>query len=81
LSSSAAIAVIQEPNRSSFEIYPYELRKMGSECISGGERKADHLIKIAIIDITLPIDADQRTAHQRIQIFFPMGLSQKHHII
>ena len=58
-------------------------RKLGevrSVAALAGERQAQHLIEVAIVDVALPVDGEERTAHDRLEVLRLIRVLGQRHV-
>ena len=58
----------------------HKIAHMQSAAVAELQWQPQHLIEVAIIDIALPIDTEEGTAHHTLEVFCAMGLVQQLHI-
>src|SRR3569832_400030 len=77
----AAVAVIFDHDGITREAGRDEVLDVRARPAMETQRQAQHLIKVAVVDITLPIDADEAAAHHRSEIGVSVRLVQQCHVL
>src|SRR5712692_5114422 len=81
LSGGAAVAMVAHGDRIAREIAPDELREVHALAPIDDERQAEHLVEVAVVDVALPVDRQQRAAHHRFEILRSMRAMQQIHVL
>src|SRR5574343_11913 len=81
LAGSAAVAVIRHPDRSARQVCFEQIGQMNGAGLLSAEFKFEHLVEVAIEDLPLPADGQQRAAHYTIQVAWLVGTFEQLHVV
>src|SRR3569832_427127 len=81
LPRGAAVAVVIDHDGIAGEACRDEVLDVHARPAVEAQRQAQHLIEVAVVDVTLPIDALEAAAHHRIEIGVAVRLVQQGHVI
>src|ERR1019366_8373156 len=68
LACGAAVAMIRDHDRIVRKVTADQLAQMRLRATLVGERQAQHLIEVAVVDESAPVDAHQAAAHHGFEI-------------
>ena len=81
LAGCTAVAMIGHPDRAPCQVSLEQIGQINRADLLAAEFKLQHLVEVAIEDLALPADGDQRSAHYAIQIGGLVGVLEQLHVV
>src|SRR5690606_33080446 len=80
LPGRATVAVVRNADRSPDSVGYQEVAQLRPW--SGSERSghAQHLVEVAVVEVSLPVHAQERSAHHRREVFASVGVLEQAHV-